>query len=140
MITAASQSINTLQNPSQAILLLITWRLGAIVITNILSAIPYIGIALVQCDWGGFAVDNATLNQFLTFHILLSFKYWWNIQLNTMIEKKAITFHERLFELLDIDFWNTYDNITRTLKLRKLSCENFLTMSVNFTSTQNTTN
>nr|NP_059962.1 cytochrome b [Typhlonectes natans]Q9MI97.1 RecName: Full=Cytochrome b; AltName: Full=Complex III subunit 3; AltName: Full=Complex III subunit III; AltName: Full=Cytochrome b-c1 complex subunit 3; AltName: Full=Ubiquinol-cytochrome-c reductase complex cytochrome b subunit [Typhlonectes natans]AAF78158.1 cytochrome b [Typhlonectes natans] len=46
---------------------------GATVITNILSAIPYIGNNLVQWVWGGFAVDNATLTRFFTFHFLLPF-------------------------------------------------------------------
>lgn len=46
---------------------------GATVITNLLSAIPYLGIDLVQWVWGGFAVDNATLTRFLSFHFLLPF-------------------------------------------------------------------
>nr|YP_010946490.1 cytochrome b [Cyrtonotula maculosa]WGO57208.1 cytochrome b [Cyrtonotula maculosa] len=46
---------------------------GATVITNLLSAIPYMGTDLVQWVWGGFAVDNATLNRFFTFHFLLPF-------------------------------------------------------------------
>nr|WDA94034.1 cytochrome b [Apotropina sp. 1 JJC-2023a] len=46
---------------------------GATVITNLLSAIPYIGIDLVQWVWGGFAVDNATLTRFFTFHFILPF-------------------------------------------------------------------
>nr|ABW97049.1 cytochrome b [Pegusa lascaris]ABW97050.1 cytochrome b [Pegusa lascaris] len=46
---------------------------GATVITNLLSAIPYIGNALVQWIWGGFSVDNATLTRFFTFHFLLPF-------------------------------------------------------------------
>nr|YP_010946347.1 cytochrome b [Anaplectoidea varia]WGO57065.1 cytochrome b [Anaplectoidea varia] len=46
---------------------------GATVITNLLSAIPYMGNDLVQWVWGGFAVDNATLNRFFTFHFLLPF-------------------------------------------------------------------
>nr|QOL00515.1 cytochrome b [Aiolopus thalassinus tamulus] len=46
---------------------------GATVITNLLSAIPYIGKELVQWVWGGFAVDNATLNRFYTFHFVLPF-------------------------------------------------------------------
>nr|YP_009491800.1 cytochrome b [Cardiodactylus muiri]AWI49111.1 cytochrome b [Cardiodactylus muiri] len=46
---------------------------GATVITNLLSAIPYLGIDLVQWVWGGFAVDNATLTRFFTFHFLLPF-------------------------------------------------------------------
>nr|QHD47980.1 cytochrome b [Claassenia magna] len=46
---------------------------GATVITNLLSAIPYLGIDLVQWVWGGFAVDNATLTRFFTFHFVLPF-------------------------------------------------------------------
>nr|AAY40290.1 cytochrome b [Platysternon megacephalum] len=46
---------------------------GATVITNLLSAIPYMGSTLVQWIWGGFSVDNATLTRFFTFHFLLPF-------------------------------------------------------------------
>nr|YP_006303417.1 cytochrome b [Mugil curema]AEK53118.1 cytochrome b [Mugil curema] len=46
---------------------------GATVITNLLSAVPYIGESLVQWLWGGFAVDNATLTRFFAFHFLLPF-------------------------------------------------------------------
>jgi ubiquinol-cytochrome c reductase cytochrome b subunit len=46
---------------------------GATVITNLLSAIPYLGNILVNWIWGGFAVDNATLTRFYTFHFLLPF-------------------------------------------------------------------
>lgn len=46
---------------------------GATVITNLFSAIPYIGNSLVQWLWGGFAINNATLTRFFTFHFLLPF-------------------------------------------------------------------
>nr|ALO70948.1 cytochrome b [Pselaphinae sp. 12 EF-2015] len=46
---------------------------GATVITNLLSAIPYLGNQIVQWLWGGFAVSNATLTRFYTFHFLLPF-------------------------------------------------------------------
>nr|YP_008992998.1 cytochrome b [Cyclemys tcheponensis]AEZ35310.1 cytochrome b [Cyclemys tcheponensis]AFA33971.1 cytochrome b [Cyclemys tcheponensis] len=46
---------------------------GATVITNLLSATPYIGNTMVQWIWGGFSVDNATLTRFFTFHFLLPF-------------------------------------------------------------------
>nr|YP_010409816.1 cytochrome b [Leontocebus fuscicollis weddelli]URH14688.1 cytochrome b [Leontocebus fuscicollis weddelli] len=46
---------------------------GATVITNLLSAIPYIGSDLVQWIWGGFSVDKATLTRFFTFHFILPF-------------------------------------------------------------------
>nr|YP_010362095.1 cytochrome b [Chalcophora japonica]UNQ87655.1 cytochrome b [Chalcophora japonica] len=46
---------------------------GATVITNLLSAIPYLGTDIVQWLWGGFAVDNATLTRFFALHFLLPF-------------------------------------------------------------------
>nr|AIY51567.1 cytochrome b [Xenophysogobio nudicorpa] len=46
---------------------------GATVITNLLSAVPYMGNTLVQWIWGGFSVDNATLTRFFAFHFLLPF-------------------------------------------------------------------
>nr|ARH54258.1 cytochrome b [Cucujus haematodes] len=46
---------------------------GATVITNLVSAIPYLGMTIVQWIWGGFAVDNATLTRFFTFHFLFPF-------------------------------------------------------------------
>nr|AML26692.1 cytochrome b [Elateroidea sp. BMNH 1274729] len=46
---------------------------GATVITNLISAIPYLGISVVQWLWGGFAIDNATLNRFYSFHFILPF-------------------------------------------------------------------
>nr|AAK12999.1 cytochrome b [Enteromius bigornei] len=46
---------------------------GATVITNLLSAVPYLGDMLVQWIWGGFSVDNATLTRFFAFHFLLPF-------------------------------------------------------------------
>nr|QRV62413.1 cytochrome b [Deuteronectes picturatus] len=46
---------------------------GATVITNLLSAIPYLGTMLVQWIWGGFAVDNATLTRFFSIHFILPF-------------------------------------------------------------------
>nr|YP_004222083.1 cytochrome b [Genyomyrus donnyi]BAJ54232.1 cytochrome b [Genyomyrus donnyi] len=50
---------------------------GATVITNLLSAVPYIGDALVQWIWGGFSVDNATLTRFFAFHFLFPFVIAW---------------------------------------------------------------
>lgn len=46
---------------------------GATVITNLFSAIPYIGQTIVETLWGGFSVDNATLNRFFSAHYLLPF-------------------------------------------------------------------
>lgn len=46
---------------------------AATVITNLLSAIPYIGVILVEWVWGGFAVGNPTLTRFFAFHFILPF-------------------------------------------------------------------
>ena len=46
---------------------------GATVITSLFSAIPLVGNAITQWLWGGFAVDNATLNRFFALHYLLPF-------------------------------------------------------------------
>jgi len=46
---------------------------GATVITNLLSAVPYLGTTIVQWVWGGFAIDNATLTRFFSLHFLLPF-------------------------------------------------------------------
>nr|AFK28581.1 cytochrome b [Hynobius yiwuensis]AFK28582.1 cytochrome b [Hynobius yiwuensis]AFK28583.1 cytochrome b [Hynobius yiwuensis] len=46
---------------------------GATVITNLLSAVPYMGDSLVQWIWGGFSVDKATLTRFFAFHFLFPF-------------------------------------------------------------------
>nr|YP_010586535.1 cytochrome b [Psychomyia kalais]UZZ44349.1 cytochrome b [Psychomyia kalais] len=46
---------------------------GATVITNLLSAIPYLGNNIVQWIWGGFSINNSTLNRFFSFHFILPF-------------------------------------------------------------------
>ena len=46
---------------------------GATVITNLFSAIPFFGQDLVELIWGGFSVNNATLNRFFSLHFLLPF-------------------------------------------------------------------
>ena len=46
---------------------------GATVITNLFSAIPEVGKTIVLWLWGGFSVDNATLNRFFSLHYLLPF-------------------------------------------------------------------
>lgn len=46
---------------------------GATVITNLFSAIPFVGQSIVEWLWGGFSVSNATLNRFFSLHYLLPF-------------------------------------------------------------------
>ena len=46
---------------------------GATVITNLMSAIPWVGQDIVEFIWGGFSVNNATLNRFFSLHYVLPF-------------------------------------------------------------------
>lgn len=46
---------------------------GATVITNLLSAVPYLGSSIVEWVWGGFAVGQSTLNRFFSLHFILPF-------------------------------------------------------------------
>ncbi len=46
---------------------------GATVITNLFSAVPFVGGDIVSFLWGGFSVDNPTLNRFFSLHYLLPF-------------------------------------------------------------------
>nr|ADF43397.1 cytochrome b [Hemiphyllodactylus yunnanensis jinpingensis] len=57
---------------------------GATVITNLLSAVPYIGTTMVNWIWGGFSVDNATLTRFFTFHFLLPFLIFATMMLHLL--------------------------------------------------------
>nr|AEE37254.1 cytochrome b [Hemidactylus lavadeserticus] len=57
---------------------------GATVITNLMSAVPYIGTQLVEWLWGGFAVSNATLTRFFTLHFLLPFLIFATMLLHLM--------------------------------------------------------
>nr|WID87040.1 cytochrome b [Carausius sp.] len=88
---------------------------GATVITNLMSAIPYMGAEIVQWVWGGFAIDNATLNRFFTLHFLMPFviagfimihllflhKTGSNNPLGLKSDNDKITFHP-FFSLKDI--------------------------------------
>lgn len=46
---------------------------GSVVITNLISAVPYIGQDIVEWVWGGFSVSGATLNRFYSIHYTLPF-------------------------------------------------------------------
>nr|YP_008994136.1 apocytochrome b [Jaminaea angkorensis]AGJ71967.1 apocytochrome b [Jaminaea angkorensis] len=61
---------------------------GATVITNLLSAIPWIGQDFVEFVWGGFSVSNATLNRFFSLHYLLPFV------LAALVAMHLLTLHE----------------------------------------------
>nr|UZA66690.1 cytochrome b [Tanystylum sp. JZ-2022] len=57
---------------------------GAAVITNLVSAIPYTGNMMVQWLWGGFSVNNATLNRFFSLHFILPMILTATIMLHLM--------------------------------------------------------
>jgi len=61
---------------------------GATVITNLISAIPWIGQDVVEFIWGGFSVNNATLNRFFSLHYLLPFI------LAALVLMHLISFHD----------------------------------------------
>jgi ubiquinol-cytochrome c reductase cytochrome b subunit len=46
---------------------------GATVITNLFSAVPFVGSSIVEWLWGGFSVSNATLNRFYSLHYFMPF-------------------------------------------------------------------
>lgn len=46
---------------------------GATVITNFVTAVPFVGTDIVYWIWGGFSINNATLNRFFSFHYLFPF-------------------------------------------------------------------
>nr|YP_010586480.1 cytochrome b [Pseudoneureclipsis achim]UZZ44281.1 cytochrome b [Pseudoneureclipsis achim] len=62
---------------------------GATVITNLLSSIPYIGNSLTYWMWGGFSINNATLNRFFSFHFIMPFV------LTVMMMVHLIFLHEK---------------------------------------------
>lgn len=46
---------------------------GATVITNLVTTVPYIGTTITEWIWGGFSINNATLNRFFSIHFILPF-------------------------------------------------------------------
>ena len=62
---------------------------GATVITNLFSVIPQIGQDLVQWLWGGFSVNNATLNKFFSLHFVLPFVITAMVFLHLILLHKA---------------------------------------------------
>nr|UZA61261.1 cytochrome b [Endeis sp. JZ-2022] len=61
---------------------------AAAVITNLLSAIPMMGVEITQWLWGGFSVNNATLNRFFTLHFILPMLMMAMVMLHLMFLHK----------------------------------------------------
>nr|YP_010878984.1 cytochrome b [Batracomorphus fuscomaculatus]WHE42636.1 cytochrome b [Batracomorphus fuscomaculatus] len=62
---------------------------GATVITNLMSAIPYIGDMMVKWVWGGFSVNNATINRFFSLHFTLPFIVTMMVLIHLMLLHKT---------------------------------------------------
>jgi ubiquinol-cytochrome c reductase cytochrome b subunit len=79
---------------------------GATVITNLISAIPWIGQDIVEFIWGGFSVNNATLNRFFALHFLLPFI------LAALALMHLIAFHDTAGSGNPLGVGGTYDRVT----------------------------
>lgn len=79
---------------------------GATVITNLISAIPWIGQDIVEFIWGGFSVNNATLNRFFALHFVLPFI------LAALVLMHLIAFHDTAGSGNPLGIGGTYDRVT----------------------------
>jgi ubiquinol-cytochrome c reductase cytochrome b subunit len=79
---------------------------GATVITNLISAIPWIGQDIVEFIWGGFSVNNATLNRFFALHFLLPFI------LAVLVLMHLISLHDTVGSSNPIGISGNYDRIS----------------------------
>jgi len=79
---------------------------GATVITNLMSAIPWIGQDVVEFIWGGFSVNNATLNRFFALHFVLPFV------LAALVLMHLIALHDRAGSGNPLGIGGNYDRVT----------------------------
>lgn len=79
---------------------------GATVITNLVSAIPWIGQDIVEFIWGGFSVNNATLNRFFALHFVLPFI------LVALVLMHLIALHDTAGSSNPLGVSGNYDRIT----------------------------
>ena len=78
---------------------------GATVITNLMSAIPWVGQDIVEFIWGGFSVNNATLNRFFALHFVLPFV------LAALAIMHLIAFHETAGSNNPLGISGNYDRL-----------------------------
>ena len=78
---------------------------GATVITNMMSAIPWIGQDIVEFLWGGFSVNNATLNRFFALHFVLPFV------LAALVLMHLISYHETVGSGNPLGISSNYDRL-----------------------------
>jgi ubiquinol-cytochrome c reductase cytochrome b subunit len=79
---------------------------GATVITNLISAVPWLGSDIVEFIWGGFSVNNATLNRFFALHYLLPFI------LVALVLMHLIALHDTAGSSNPLGVSGNYDRIT----------------------------
>jgi len=79
---------------------------GATVITNLVSAIPWIGQDIVEFIWGGFSVNNATLNRFFALHFVLPFI------LVALVLMHLIALHDTAGSSNPLGISGNYDRVT----------------------------
>jgi len=79
---------------------------GATVITNLVSAVPWIGQDIVEFLWGGFSVNNATLNRFFALHFVMPFV------LAALVLMHLIALHETAGSSNPLGVSGNYDRIT----------------------------
>jgi len=79
---------------------------GATVITNLMSAIPWLGQSVVEFIWGGFSVNNATLNRFFSLHYLMPFV------LAVLVLLHLITLHDKAGSGNPLGIGNYLDRVT----------------------------
>jgi ubiquinol-cytochrome c reductase cytochrome b subunit len=79
---------------------------GATVITNLVSAVPWIGQDIVEFLWGGFSVNNATLNRFFALHFVLPFV------LAALVLMHLIALHDTAGSSNPLGVSGNYDRIT----------------------------
>nr|UXO94138.1 cytochrome b [Dolichovespula saxonica] len=90
---------------------------GATVITNLLSAIPYIGQSLVEWIWGGFSVDLPTLNRFYSFHFIMPFVILFMVIIHlTYLHETGSTnplgINSNLYKIIFHKYFSLKDSIT----------------------------
>ena len=78
---------------------------GATVITNLMSAIPWIGQDIVEFLWGGFSVNNATLNRFFALHFVLPFV------LAALVLMHLISYHDTVGSGNPLGISSNYDRL-----------------------------
>jgi ubiquinol-cytochrome c reductase cytochrome b subunit len=79
---------------------------GATVITNLMSAIPWVGQSIVEFIWGGFSVNNATINRFFALHFIMPFV------LAVLILLHLISLHDKAGSGNPLGVGNYVDRIT----------------------------